>query len=238
MPDWLVTVQIGPGVVANYPGASAYGLTALPGLSIRRANEPERFAAPDDGIGVPILNVSGFHAGPVANLVMPRWSANGDHYGLRSRRTAVEVGAFAEYFANDHLRLRAELRQGVIGHHGLVATLGADAIARQGPFQFSAGPRVNLGTSPFVRAYYDVTPAEALLNGRVHAFSGRGGLTSIGFMTTARYDFAKDWSATLHGGMLRLTGSPAASPIPIVFGSRNQFSAGLTLAHTFHFSGF
>ena len=69
-------------------------------------------------------------------------------------------------------------------------------------------------------------------------FRSSGGVTSAGLMTTARYDFAQDWNATLYGGLSRLAGSAAASPIPNVLGSRNQFTAGLLFARTFNVGAF
>lgn len=237
-PEWLVTVQFGPGLVSAYPGAAAYRPVPVPGIAIRRADEPERFSAPDDGFGAPILDAGGFHAGPVANVLIPRWRTHPELRGLRKLRTAVEVGGFAEYFVGDHIRLRGELRQGVYGHHGLVSTLGADFIAGLGPLLVSAGPRLNLATRDYVHAYYDVAPDQALQNGRVFAFRGEGGVTSAGLMATARYDFAPNWNATAYGGLQRLTGSAGASPIPNLVGSRNQFLAGLLFARTFAIRGF
>ncbi len=237
-PDWLVTVQFGPGLSPAYPGSSAYRPVPVPGLGVRRSDEPERFAAPDDGFGAPILDTAGFRLGPVANVLIPRWTMHQELNGLRKLSTAIEIGAYAEYYPVDDMRLRGELRQGVYGHDGLVATFGSDFIRRAGAFLFSAGPRINLGTAAYANGYFDVTPDQALANGRVPPFQSHGGVTSAGFMTTARYDFDPRWNATVYGGLQRLTGSPGASPIPNILGSRNQYSAGLMFARTFTIGGF
>ena len=237
-PDWLVTVQFGPGMAAVYPGAAAYRPIPVPGLAVRRSDEPERFSAPDDGFGAPILDTSGFRLGPVANVLLPRWRTHAELTGLRRLKAAVEAGVYAEYYPVEPVRLRAELRQGFFGHHGLVASIGADFVKRAGDFLFSAGPRVNLGSTNYAKAYFGVTPDQALLNGRVPAFRATGGVTSAGFLSTARYDFSPVWNATAYGGLQRLTGSPAASPIPNYLGSRNQYSAGLLFARTFTIGGF
>lgn len=237
-PDWLVTVQFGPGLTAAYPGSRDYRPVPVPGLGVRRSDEPERFAAPDDGFGAPILDASGFRAGPVGNVMIPRWRTHPELYGLRKLRAAVEVGGFVEYYPAEEFRLRGELRQGLYGHHGLVATVGADYIRRSGSFVFSAGPRVNLGSEAFARTYFAVSPEQALANGHVYAYRATAGVTSIGGMTTARYDFNRDWNATVYGGLQRLTGSAAASPIPTLLGSRNQYTAGMMFARTFAIGGF
>ena len=237
-PDWLVTVQLGPGVTPAYPGAKAYRPVPIPGIAVRRSNEPERFSAPDDGFGAPILDNGGFRVGPVANVIIPRWRTHQELYGLRKLHAAVELGGFAEYFPIENIRLRAELREGVYGHHGTVATLASDFIGRNGDFLFTSGPRVNFGSTRFTRTYFDVTPWQSLTNGHVPAFKAAGGVTSTGWMSTARYDFAPDWNATVYGGLQRLTGSAGASPIPNILGSRNQFTGGLLLAKTFNVGQF
>lgn len=237
-PDWLVTLQFGPGLAPAYPGSAAYRPVPVPGIGVRRSDEPERFAAPDDGFGAPVFDVSGFRFGPVANVLVPRWRTHQELYGLRKLRTAVEAGVFAEYYPADELRLRGELRQGLYGHNGVVAAFSSDYVKRAGAFLFSAGPRVNLGSDDYMKAYYDVTFDQALANGRVYPFHSGGGVASAGFMSTARYDFTPDWNATVYGGLQRLTGSAAASPIPNLLGSRNQFSAGLLFARTFAVGGF
>ncbi len=60
-----------------------------------------------------------------------------------------------------------------------------------------------------------------------------GGFTAAGGLATFRYDFSKDTNATFYGGLQRLTGSVGASPIPNEIGSRNQFTAGLSIARSF-----
>ncbi|MDE2579318.1 MAG: MipA/OmpV family protein [Hyphomicrobiales bacterium] len=231
---WLATVQIGPGVAPNYAGARSYRAVPNPGLSVRRANEPERFSAPDDSFGAPILDASGFRAGPVGNLILPRWRTHPETYGLKPRRAALELGGFAEYFLpSDAVRFRAELRQGVYGHHGLVASVSSDIIARAGAFTFSAGPRASFATSAALAPSYSVAPWEAALNQRVTPYDAHTSFASAGFMTTARYDFNARWNVTGYGGLNRLAGAAAASPIPRLIGSRNQFNAGLLLARTF-----
>ena len=237
-PGWIVTLQFGPGVAPSYPGDNKYRVSGVPGIGVRRGDEPERFAAPDDGFGVPIIDVAGFRAGPVGNLIPPRYHNHSELTGLRRPQTAIEIGGFAEYYPLEFMRGRVELRQGVLGHHGLVATIAADGIQKFGQFTATLGPRLNFGTHKFTSAYFSVYPAEALVNGRVTPFRAEGGMTSAGMLGTLRYDFTPAWNATAYGGLQRLTGSAGASPVPNLLGSRNQFSAGLLVARSFKIEGF
>ena len=234
-PGWLVDVQLGPAVAPAYPGARRERLLPAVGFDLRRVGEARRFSAPDDSFGAPILQTGAFRAGPVGNLVAPRLRGYGELAGLKAVRLGVELGAFAEYFIGDRLRLRAEARQGVHGHKGFVVTLGADVIQPVGAFALSVGPRLNFGSARYAQSYFGISPQEAALNGRLTPFAAHGGLVSAGLMSTARYD-SGSWNATVYGGAQRLTGAAAASPIPRLVGARNQYTAGLLLGHTFDLS--
>ena len=123
-PAYVVELQFGPGVQPTYPGSRFYRPVPVPGISVRRSDEPVRFSAPDDGFGVPIVDSSGFRAGPVGNVVVPRWRTHEELIGLHKVRPAVEIGGFAEYFPVESLRMRVEVRHGLYGHDGIVATGG------------------------------------------------------------------------------------------------------------------
>ena len=62
--------------------------------------------------------------GPVGTLRYPRKQADDPKLaGLGDVDWTVELGMFADYMWAPWLRTRAEVRQGVSGHHGLVARL-------------------------------------------------------------------------------------------------------------------
>ena len=182
---------------------------------------------------MPVVDASGFRLGPVGNVVVPRWRTHEELYGLHKVRPAVEVGGFAELFPVDFVRLRLEVRCGVYGHDGIVASGGADYVASAERFTFSIGPRFDMGDAAWTNTYFGVKPFESLRNGQVTAFNASGGVAAVGALSTMRVEVAQDWSATAYGGLKRLTGSAASSPIPGTLGSRNQVSAGLLLARSF-----
>ena len=171
-PDaYIVTLQAIGAVTPSFPGSSILRPYPFPGISVRGVGEPERFAAPDDGFGVPVFEAEGVRTGPVANFVFRRGNRDG-LLGLHQVGLTHEVGGFAEYFAFDHFRTRAELRQAVDGHGGFVASLGADFYGESNSFRLSLGPRLNLGDNRYANAYFSVTPVEADFERAAGALSG------------------------------------------------------------------
>jgi outer membrane scaffolding protein for murein synthesis (MipA/OmpV family) len=234
---YIVTFQAIGAVAPSFPGSSVVRPYPFPGISVRGVGEPERFSAPDDGFGVPVFEADGLRMGPVANFVFRRGWRDG-LFGLHHVGITHEVGGFAEYFAFDHFRARAELRQAVDGHEGFVASLGADFYAEANSFRVSLGPRLNLGDNRYANAYFSVTPAEAILNGRLEPYQANGGFTAAGGVATVRYDFTPNLNATVYAGLQRLTGSVGGSPIPNLVGSRDQFTAGVSVSRSFEVAKF
>jgi len=237
-PDgYIVTLQAIGAVAPSFPGSAVVRPYPFPGVSVRGIGEPERFSAPDDGFGVPVFEADGLRMGPVANFVFRRGNRDG-LFGLHHVGLTHEVGGFAEYFAFDHFRARAELRQAVDGHDGFVASLGADFFGESNSFRVSLGPRLNLGDNRYANAYFSVTPVEAILNGRLEPYQASGGFTSAGGVATVRYDFTPNLNATIYTGLQRLTGSVGGSPIPNMVGSRDQFTAGVSVSRSFEVAKF
>lgn len=229
---WIVTVSAAGIVAPSFPGAGQLRPYPFPSISFRRTGEPELFSTPDEGFGLPIYDDGFFRIGPVANFVFSRGQRDG-LFGLRPVALTHEIGGYAELYPFGHFRVRAEMRQGIDGHHGFVAALYADAYDRFGPFRISMGPRLNFADNRYASAYYSVTPLEAIVNGRLTPYAATGGFTSAGGIATIRYDFNETTSATIFGGAQRLLGSVGDSPIPQLIGSRDQWTAGLAIARSF-----
>lgn len=233
---WIVTLRGIGALSPSFPGSGRLRPYPFPSISFRRIGEPELFSTPDDGFGFALIDVGGFRAGPVANFVFKRGQRDG-LFGVHTVELTHEVGGFLEYSAGGHFRSRVELRQGIDGHRGFFAALGADLYGGDGRATVSIGPRISLGDNRYANAYFSVTPFEAALNGGLQPYEATGGFTAAGGLATFRYDFTKDTSATLYGGLQRLTGSVGSSPIPELVGSRNQFTAGVSIARSFEIRG-
>jgi outer membrane protein len=239
-PGWFVTIGLGPEALISFPGARTYRLWPTGTLAWRGPNDPPAFSAPDDGFGIALLDLGWLKAGPVGRFVPRRGlsNGNGNFYGLDNVHWTAELGGFVEGWISEHLRTRLEIRQGVNGHDGLDANLAIDAVERSGPFTFSIGPRLALGNTQFMSAYFSVTPLEALANGHVYPYQAYGGVTSLGGLAAVKYDISSAWSATAFAGYNRLVNSAAESPIPNRLGSLNDFSGGVIIAYSFNFGGF
>ncbi|WP_294536565.1 MipA/OmpV family protein [uncultured Rhodoblastus sp.] len=242
IPDWIVTVSGMPGVGPQYPGSKSYSAYGSGGVSIRRADQPERFGTPDDGFSLTFYETDWLHVGPVARYLNDRpLYHHPELTGLPYLAPALELGAFAEVTPFSWLRGRLEVRQAVTGYDGLVATLSADVWRRWGNVTLSVGPRLNFGSNNFARAYFSVTPQQSAVNlahgGSLTPYNAVGGLTSAGFTVAARYDYSENWRVTGYGGYQDLVGSVANSPIVNHTGSTNQFTAGLELAYRFRTAG-
>lgn len=233
---WTVTVGLGPQVQTAFPGSRAVVVWPTGTLSLRRAGEPEPFSSPDDGFGIALLDYGWIKAGPVGRVMPNRGLSNGNgaFYGLPNVNWTLELGIFGELWYTEHFRARGEIRQGVNGHDGIDANIAFDAIQKWNGFTFAIGPRLQLGDTQFMNAYFSVTPNQAFLNGKVTPYQASGGLTSVGGLGSVKYDFAPTWSATLFGGYNRLVSSAAASPIPNKLGSLNEYTGGVVIAHSFN----
>src|SRR5665647_2980360 len=121
-------------------------LAPFPLFDVRRVGTPADFRSARDGFSSAILESGRFHAGPTFKVRLPRTeSSDSDLRGLGDVGWTVEAGAFVEYWPADWLRGRVELRQGVGGHHGLVADLTSDLVVPVTPqLTLSGGPRLTL----------------------------------------------------------------------------------------------
>lgn len=237
--EWIVSIKGTVGLQPRWPGADDYMVFGYPGIGFRRAGEPERFTAPDDGASISVYDTSWLRIGPVARYVGGRYFSDDRRlFGLEDVRWSVEPGVFVDLWASTNLRARMEIRHGINGHDGFVGNLGIDWVQPFDRFTFSIGPRAAWGDSDYTRTYFGVTPAEAALNGVVAPYRARGGLTSVGALASATYVWSERWSTTVFGGYDRLVSDAGDSPIVRAFGSRDQFSVGVSAGYSFRTKSF
>jgi outer membrane protein len=145
------------------------------------------------------------------------------------------VGAFAQYLARDSFRVRAEILKGVNGNKGIVGSLGADKIWRNGDkYVFSIGPRLLLSDARFERAYFGISPSASLASG-LPMYRPGGGVYGVAVASGLSYQLSGPWGVFGYARYERLLGDAGKSPIVRDFGSRNQLSAGIGLNYTFTF---
>jgi outer membrane protein len=230
-------IRAGAGVqaVPSFPGADNLDVSVWPKVSVARDDHQFGFVTPDDSLGISLFSSDGFSAGPVARL---RSSRDEEDVGapVGDVRRAIELGGFVQQYVGDSFRLRAELRKGVRGHHGLVGSASADYVIRDGDkYLFSIGPRVRYGDADFTRTYFGVSDAAAAVS-PLQAYRPGGGINSVGLTSTFNYALGGRWGVFGYAEYSRLVGDARHSPIVTELGSPNQFSAGAGISYTFDFT--
>ena len=230
--DIRVRVGLGAQWQPEFIGADGHKLAPLWRINIARGTH--EFSAPSPGysFGIPVVSTNGFSFGPAANIARGRKDSDvGGPLG-RVKRT-IEVGAFAQYEMSDSFKLRGELLKGINGHEGLVGSIGADKIWRDGDrYAFTLGPRVHFSDSRYERAFFGVTPQASLASG-LPTYRPGGGIHSVGVASGLNYQFDPRWGMFGYASYDRLVGDAAKSPIVRDLGSRNQLAGGVGLTYTF-----
>lgn len=227
----LDSARAGVSYAPDYLGSDDYRpwFTGAVTLS-RRGAAPVPYGAPDDGVSLGLVGKGPLTAGVVGRWRSPRDNDN-DLRGFKEIDGAVEAGVFANWWAADWLRLRAEARHGFGGHHSWVGDFGADAIVRADRWTLTAGPRLGWGDSSFTRKYFAVTPSDAAASG-LTPYSPSDTAWSPGALVSAEYRVSSRWSVQAVGAYRRITGEAADSPIVAGLGSPDQFSASLSARYT------
>lgn len=230
--DLRIRVGLGAQLEPQFPGADKKRFEPLFHINTARDGNEFSFSAPDDAPSIAVLSTDGFSFGPAANIEARRRQSDvGAPVGSVAR--TFEVGAFAQYEAHDSFRVRGELLKGVNGNNGVVGSIGADKIWRNGDrYVFSLGPRLLLSDARFARAYFGVTPAASFASG-LPVYRPGGGIYGVAVASGLSYQLSGPWGLFGYARYERLVGDAAKSPIVRDFGSRNQISGGIGLSYTF-----
>ena len=231
--DLRVRVGVGAQLRPEFYGADDTELAPLWDVDIARGSKPFRFEAPDDSFGIRLISSNGFSAGPAGNIEGSRKNSDvGAAVGKVP--TTFEAGAFAQYEMGENFRRRGELLKGIGGHRGMVGSLGADYIARDGDrYVFSVGPRARMSDGRYQRAFFGVDSEAALATG-LPVYRPDAGLHAVALTSGLSYQFGPRFGMFGFAQYERLVGDAGKSPIIREFGSRNQLSGGLGLSYTFN----
>jgi len=231
--DATTRVRIGVGAKSapEFPGAASSQLGPLIDLSIANGAEPFRFEAPDDSFDIRLIRKAKFSAGPVLAL---QGSRKNSDLGAKVGKVpmTIEAGTFVELQATKALRLRGEVRHGVGGHKGLISSVGADYIWRDGDkYVVSIGPRLLIADRNYRQAYFGMSTQAALATG-LPVYRAAGGLHSAAATSGISYSIDGYWGLFGFARYERLI-SVRESPILRSYGSPNQYSGGLGLTYSF-----
>jgi len=232
--DIRVRVGAGAQLEPDFLGSKSTDVAPLFHVNVARGTHEFSFGAPDDSPAIAVFSSGGFSLGPAVNMQSRRSQSDvGAPVGSVPR--TFDVGAFAQYLLPGSFRVRAELLKGINGHDGVLGSIGADKVWRDGDrYVFSIGPRLLFADSRFERAYFGVTPAASLASG-LPAYRPSGGVYAAALAAGANYALNDRWGLFGFGRYERLVGDAAKSPIVRELGSRNQWSAGLGVNYTFTF---
>lgn len=236
--DYSLHLGVAGFAAPSFEGADELGFYGAPVISINRVGQVERFSSRNDSASFAILDTGSFRLGPAANLVLGR-DADGDLKGLDDVDFGVELGAFAEFYPLDWLRVRGEVRQAIGAHEGLVADLSADAFWDiSETVRISGGPRISFASEEYFDAYYRVTAAQAALAPKINnAYDpDGGGLKSIGVGGAITWKATDRITTSVFAEYWRLQDQAADSSIVKEIGSADQFLFGLSATYRFDFS--
>jgi MipA family protein len=233
-PKWTVELGMEVRSLPHYQGSEVYGFYPVPFLDVRPAGTPPRFHAPRDGIGYALVDTGGFKAGPVAQVELGRHvKHNPSLEGLGNVGATAEIGGFVEYWPTQWLRARAEVRQGIGGHHGIVSDETLDFVVPVSPqWVVSGGPRMTIATKEANSPYFGVNDVQSMMSG-LPTFDVGGGVRSVGLGTQARYQWNAKWASHAFVEYSRLTGDVADSPIVTQRGSPDQAMFGFGTTYSF-----
>ena len=230
--DIRVRVGLGAQVQPEFIGADRTGVAPMFHVNIAHGTNDFKFSAPDDSPSIAVISTDGFSFGPTGNV---QWKRKNSDVGapVGDVPTTFEAGVFAQYQKGDSFRVRGELLRGINGHEGLLGSIAADKIWRDGDrYVWSIGPRVLFSDGRYQRAYFGVSPAASLASG-LPAYRPASGVYAVAVASGLSCQFNNRWGVFGFARYERLVGDAAKSPIVREFGSRNQLSAGIGLNYTF-----
>ena len=230
--DIRVRVGAGAQLRPEYVGADGTSVGPLFHVNIAKGTKQFAFGAPDDSPSIAVTSASGLSFGLAGNYEGRRKESDvGAPVG--GVKQTFEAGAFAQYEWKDSFRVRGELLKGINGHDGLLGTISADKIWRDGDrYVISIGPRLLFSDGRYQRTYFGVTPAVALATG-LPVYRPGSGIYAVAAASGITYALNDRWGLFGFARYERLVGDAVKSPIVREFGSRNQLSGGVGLNYTF-----
>lgn len=231
--NWYVTLG-GSGISApTFEGSKDNKLFFSPIISVGRGGTP-RFSSRNDNPSFAIYDTDVLRAGVVGKFVRARDAGTDDALrGLSEVKWGAELGGFADVYVTDWMRARAEVRQGIRAHDGLVADVAVDAFTDIAPdLRISAGPRLTFATSGYTSTYYGVDAAESAASG-LSQYNPDGGVTSYGAGGAITWNATEKITMSAFTEYKRLAGPAADSSLVRQKGSENQLLFGVSASYKF-----
>ena len=235
--DWYLKVGAAGFAAPRYEGAKKFLFQVSPIISLGKAGSTVRFSSRNDNPAFPLIDNGAFRAGATGKLIMPRDDDDSkDLRGLTPVKFGGELGAFAEVYPTDWLRVRGEVRHGIRSHDGIVADVSADAFVDVRPdVRLSAGPRLTVASNDYMDTYYGVKPHQVAKSG-LAAYDPDGGIHSVGAGAAITWQVNEKIETSAFAEYKRLVGDAADSSLVKERGDRNQVLIGLSATYRFDFT--
>lgn len=234
--DWYLTVGATILTAPDFEGSKKYMLSATPIVSLGKAGNPVRFSSRNDNISLALVDQGDLRAGVAGKFLWKRDNDEDAIRGLDPIRWGGEIGGFFEFYPLDWVRMRAEVRQGVRAHKGVVADIAVDAFHDVTPeVRISGGPRASFASAKYFDAYYGVSADEHDRTG-ISEYDPGGGVRSLGIGGAVTWKVSDPVTTSVFGEYSRLMGPAADSSIVRERGSRNQFTMGVSATYRFDFT--
>lgn len=232
--DWNLTVGATGLYAPSFEGSKKNLLRAIPIISLGKAGPEARFSSRNDGISIALYDSGRFRAGVNGKILFGRESKD-ELAGLDEVRFGGEIGGFAEVYPTENIRVRAEARHGIRSHKGIVAEVAVDAFHDVRPdIRVSGGPRLSVASADYFDAYYGVDAAESAASG-LSEYKPGSGIRSVGVGGAVTWKTTEALTTSVFAEYDRLMGPAADSSLVKERGSRDQFSAGISLSYRFGF---
>lgn len=235
--DWYLTVGAAGLVAPRFEGSKSMLFGVSPLISLGRAGSQTRFSSRNDNISFAFADTGTIRAGATGKFIFSRSDDTSDDLrGMDPVKWGGEVGAFAEFYPTDWMRVRGELRRGIRTHDAVVADIAVDLFTDVTPdVRVSGGPRLSLASKDYFATYYGVTPSQAAASG-LSPYDPGGGVKSVGVGGEVVWKTTDKITTGLFGEYSRLVGPAADSSLVKERGSANQFLVGVSATYRFDFS--
>jgi len=233
--DWGGYASLGVGLAPDYLGSKYYMVVPYAEARLNDGNYYARFEG--NTLRFNLVDDDHFHMGPLVGLRYGRGDTDCPSvWHMRHVDDSGTAGAFIEYenVGKDPRygqTVTLSAREGVIGNgDGLSIGLSANARA---PVNFidrgliaSIEGDISWADAPYMHAFFDVTPTDALASG-LPPFRAEAGFTSAGIALSLDQFFSRHWSAGLRFHYAQMLGDAGSSPVTAIAGSRDQYFVGI-----------
>jgi outer membrane scaffolding protein for murein synthesis (MipA/OmpV family) len=231
IPDFQLTLGVGPAYLPRYEGDDSYKLRARPRVRVRFRDIIDLDTG---GAAFSLIRTLRLRAGPVLSIRGGRSEGDSpDLVGLRESATSIETGVFGR-FTLDKWTIGGRIAQDIIdGHGGAIAEIGVAYQAYVDPrFSVVVGTHATWASNPYMEAFFGVRPQDVARSG-LPAYDPAAGFKDVGLESVVVYRINDAWFLRGVAAYKLLIGDAASSPLIRERGTRHQISSAITINRVF-----